>query len=104
MGGMLPFDFRPVTATPITFVAFVVSLTRTAAVHFGDVPDPATGAQGEPNLAAAQQIIDILTLLETKTRGNLTVEERRLLEGTLEELRARYVRAAPDPSSRTILP
>jgi hypothetical protein len=105
MGGMLPFDFRPVSAPPITFVAFVVSLTHTAAVHFGDVADPVTGARGEPNLLAAKQIIDILALLDTKTRGNLTVEERRLLEGTLEELRARYERASSTPAaSRQTLP
>ena len=85
-----------------------LSLAHTAAFHFGDVPDPVTGQPGTANLAAAQQIIDILALLEEKTRGNLTAEERQLLEQLLYELRMRYVEveqsaAAPEPS-RIIIP
>jgi hypothetical protein len=93
--------------TAVTFVGFVLSLAHTAAFHFGDVPDPVSGQAGPVNLAAAQQIIDILALLETKTRGNLTAEERQLLEQLLYELRMRYVEAgktaAPEPS-RIIIP
>jgi hypothetical protein len=66
-----------------------------------------TGQPGTANLAAAQQIIDILSLLEQKTRGNLTAEERQLLEQLLYELRMRYVEAsktAPDEPSRIIIP
>ncbi len=77
----------------ISFLAFVLSLAHTAAVHFGDVPDPMTGAT-ETNLPAAQQMIDILSLLEEKTRGNLTAEERQLLDQILYELRLRFVQAA----------
>lgn len=94
--------------TPITFPAFVVSLAHTAAVHFGDVEDPVSGARGEPNLAAAQQIIDVLSLLEVKTRGNLTAEERQLLEQILYELRMRYVElgrtAGSNDAPRIIVP
>src|SRR4051812_16183546 len=60
----------------ISFPAFVLSLAHTAAVHFGDIPDPVTGEAGEANLGAARQMIDILALLEEKTRGNLSAEER----------------------------
>ena len=95
-------------ATAVTFVGFVLSLAHTAAVHFGDVPDPVTGRPATANLAAAQQIIDILALLEQKTRGNLTAEERQLLEQIVYELRMRYVEAgqgAPPPEpSRIIIP
>jgi hypothetical protein len=91
----------------VTFVGFVLSLAHTAAFHFGDVPDPVSGEAGPVNLAAAQQIIDILALLEAKTRGNLTAEERQLLEQLLYELRMRYVEASktatPEPS-RIIIP
>jgi uncharacterized protein DUF1844 len=91
----------------VTFVGFVLSLAHTAAYHFGDVPDPVTGQSGTANLAAAQQIIDILSLLEEKTRGNLTAEERQLLEQLLYELRLRYVEAtrtaSPEPP-RIIIP
>ena len=95
--------------TGISFAAFVLSLAHTAAVHFGDIPDPATGTPYPPNLQAAQQMIDILALLEQKTRGNLTAEERQLLEQILYELRLRYIEAArsgapaPDPP-RIIIP
>jgi hypothetical protein len=87
----------------INFPAFVLSLAHTAAVHFGDVPDPASGQPGEVNLPAAQQMIAILALLEEKTRGNLTAEERQLLEQLLFELRMRYVEA-DKPPSRIIIP
>jgi len=91
----------------VTFIGFVLSLAHTAAFHFGDVPDPVTGQPGPSNLAAAQQIIDILSLLEEKTRGNLTAEERQLLEQLLYELRLRFVEArktaAPEPP-RIIIP
>jgi hypothetical protein len=77
----------------ISFTAFVLSLAHTAAVHFGDIPDPVTGQHGAANLAAAQQMIDILSLLDQKTRGNLTAEERQFLEQVLYELRLRFIEA-----------
>jgi hypothetical protein len=82
-------------AEPISFVGFVVSLAHTAYVHFGDVADPASGTSGQ-NLPGAQQIIDILALLEEKTRGNLTPEERQVLEQAIYELRLRFVQASQD--------
>jgi hypothetical protein len=87
----------------ISFPAFVLSLAHTAAVHFGDIPDPVSGESGEANLPAAQQMIEILMLLEVKTRGNLSAEERQLLEQILYELRERFLEAAK-PQSRIILP
>jgi hypothetical protein len=93
----------------ISFAAFVLSLAHTAAVHFGDIPDPVSGQKAETNLAAAQQMIDILSLMELKTRGNLTAEERQLLDQVLFELRMRFVEAAKQaggrpPDSRIIIP
>ena len=87
----------------VTFVGFVLSLAHTAAVHFGDIPDPATGRPAPANLPAAQQLIDILALLEEKTRGNLKAEERQLLEQVLYELRMRYLQGAGAPGSPTII-
>ena len=77
----------------LSFTAFVVSLASTAAIHFGDMPDPVSGEQGQPNLQGAAQMIEILSLLEQKTRGNLTAEERQVLEQVLYELRLRFVQA-----------
>jgi hypothetical protein len=94
-------------AQNLPFAAFVLSLAHTAAVHFGDAPDPATGQAAPVNLAAAQQMIDILSLLELKTRGNLTAEERQLLEQLLYELRLRFVEVqqhAPKDEPRIIIP
>lgn len=78
----------------LSFVGFVLSLASTAAIHFGDLPDPVTGEPEEPNLEGASQMIEILALLEQKTKGNLTAEERQVLEQVLYELRLRYVEAA----------
>jgi hypothetical protein len=77
----------------LTFISFVLSLASTAALHFGDLPDPSTGQTSAPNLEAASQMIEILALLDQKTRGNLTAEERQVLEQVLYELRLRFVEA-----------
>ena len=88
---------------PMTFAAFVFSLATSAAMHFGDLGDPETGTPAEANLPAAQQMIDMLALLEEKTKGNLTDEERDLLQQVLYELRLRFVEAR-QPPSRIIVP
>jgi len=77
----------------LSFTAFVLSLASTAAIHFGDLVDPSSGRPAEPNLEGASQMIEILALLDQKTRGNLTAEERQVLEQVLYELRLRYVDA-----------
>ena len=87
----------------VTFIGFVLSLAHTAAVHFGDIPDPTTGQTSEANVPAASQMIEILSLLEEKTRGNLTAEERQLLDQILYELRLRFIEAQK-PQSRIITP
>ena len=94
---------EPTRDPAINFPAFVLSLAHTAAVHFGDIEDPASGEKQPVNVEAAQQMIDILVLLEEKTRGNLTAEERQLLDQLLFELRMRYVEAGKPPS-RIITP
>jgi hypothetical protein len=78
----------------LPFAAFVLSLASTAAIHFGDLPDPASGRTPEPNLEGAMQMIEILELLHEKTQGNLTAEERQVLEQVLYELRMRFVEAS----------
>jgi uncharacterized protein DUF1844 len=77
----------------LNFTAFVLSLASTAAIHFGDLPDPVSGTPGAVNLEGAAQMIEILALLEQKTRGNLTASERQVLEQVLYELRMRFVQA-----------
>lgn len=88
----------------LSFTAFVVSLASTAAIHFGDLPDPVSGERSELNLDGAAQMIEILTLLDQKTRGNLTAEERQILDQVLYELRLRFVQATPGTANRIIEP
>jgi len=78
----------------LSFTAFVLSLTSTAAIHFGDLPDPVSGKRGELNLDGAAQMIEILSLLDQKTRGNLTAGEREVLAQVLYDLRMRFVEAS----------
>jgi hypothetical protein len=75
----------------INFTGFIFSLSTTAMYHFGDFPDPVT-KEAKRNLPAAKQTIDILTLLKTKTEGNLDEDEKQLLDGILYELRMRFVK------------
>ncbi|MCU0532040.1 MAG: DUF1844 domain-containing protein [Syntrophales bacterium] len=75
----------------LNFSTFVFSLGTSAMYHFGDFPDPVT-KKAERNLEAAKQTIDILGILQDKTKGNLSEDEERLLESLLYELRMRYVR------------
>jgi hypothetical protein len=80
----------------LTFSGFVLSLATTAALHFGDLADPQTGRPGTPDLPSAKRIIELLEMLQAKTKGNLIPEEDRLLEDLLYELRMRFVQAQGD--------
>jgi hypothetical protein len=77
----------------LTFSGFILSLATTAAVHFGDIADPNTGETSEPNLPAAAQMIELIAMLQERTKGNLIEPEERLLDDLLYELRLRYVDA-----------
>ena len=76
----------------IDFSTFVLSLSHSAFVHLGDAPDP-EGAR-HANLPLARQTIDLLSLLQDKTRGNLTGPEERVLTQVLYEVRSRYLEVA----------
>jgi uncharacterized protein DUF1844 len=80
-------------AQGVTFTGFILSLATTAAVHFGDIVDPSTGQPVEQNLPAASQMIELIALMQEKTKGNLSDNEARLVEDLLYELRMRYVQA-----------
>lgn len=69
---------------------FVLSLSSSALVQLGDVPDPESG-QIRQNLPLARHTIDILAMLEKKTKGNLSPDEDDLLKNILFELRMKYV-------------
>ena len=75
------------------FPDFVLWLATMAAVQFGDLPDPATGAPVEPNIVAAGHLVEVIAMLQEKTAGNLTPAESKLLDDLLYELRMRFVEA-----------
>src|SRR4051812_32688915 len=76
----------------IDFHTFVLSLGSSALLHLGELERP--GAAGpEKNLPMAKHTIDILGMLQDKTRGNLTPAEAKLMEGLLYDLRIRFVDA-----------
>lgn len=74
------------------FNLLVLSFSNAALVALGLMPDPVTGTRAA-DLDMAGYNIDLLTMLEEKTRGNLTGEEAQLLEGLLYDLRLKYVEA-----------
>jgi hypothetical protein len=74
----------------IDFSTFVLSLSHSALVHLGDAPAP-EGQPAERDLSLARQTIDLLAILQEKTRNNLSGEEERLLDQALYDLRVRFV-------------
>ena len=83
----------PRAAAEISFSTFVVGLSTQALFHLGEIPDPATG-QHARDLAGAQQLIDILGMMQEKTRGNLEPGEQSLIQAILFDLRMKYVEIA----------
>ena len=77
----------------IDLATFILSLSHSALMHLGEAPRPEDGRR-ESNLSLAKQHIDLLGLLEEKTRGNLSGDEERLLSQVLFDVRMRYVELA----------
>ena len=75
----------------VTFSSFIFSLSSSAFVGLGAIPDPNTG-KVEKNLPLVKQTIDLLGVLRDKTRNNLTQEEETLFDHLLYDLRMSYVR------------
>ncbi len=75
----------------MNFSTFVVSLNASALMHLGLMEDPVQGNKVK-NLELGKQTIDILVMLEEKTRGNLTSEEEKLLQNILYDLRINFVK------------
>jgi hypothetical protein len=75
----------------IDFSTFIMSLNASALVSLGVLSDPIAG-QTARNLAIGKQTIDIIAMLEEKTKGNLTPDEAKLIKGVLYDLRITYVK------------
>jgi hypothetical protein len=76
----------------IDFSSFILSLYSSGLVQLGKVEDPSSGKKGI-NLELAQHTIDMIAMLEEKTRGNLTGDEENLLQALLSEIRLGFVEA-----------
>jgi hypothetical protein len=83
-------ETRHIPLPEVSLATFVLSLSSSALVHLGEVPDPETQSV-QVDLPLAKQVIDTLGMLQDKTRGNLDSDEERLLKTVLYDLRMRYV-------------
>ena len=78
------------------FAQFILSLATSAYMHLGLVPGP-DGKPSERNLPLARQTIDMLSMLEAKTKGNLSAQEDELFQKVLSELRMMFVEEQKKP-------
>lgn len=78
---------------PVDFATFVLSLGSSALLHLGDAEHPQSG-KVDRDLPMAKHTIDLLSMLQAKTKGNLSAQEEQLLEGVLFDLRLRFVEAS----------
>jgi len=84
------------TLPKIDFSTFINSLAASALVNLGMMHDPA--GESRKNLSLAKQTIDILGVMEEKTKNNLTDDEKNLLINLLHDLRLAYVKAGKEDS------
>ena len=92
----------PGTDDPASFASFMMSIASNAASSLGMMEHPMTGKR-EVDLELGKHWIDILGMLQQKTRGNLLPQEQQILEGLLADLRMQYVSLtnATPPKART---
>ncbi|HZT36440.1 MAG TPA: DUF1844 domain-containing protein [Bryobacteraceae bacterium] len=81
---------------PATFEFLVLSLKTQAEMHLGLLRVGENKERPAPEFRVARHTIDLLAMIQEKTKGNLSLEEQRLIENSLTELRFRYVQALED--------
>jgi hypothetical protein len=84
-------DERP-PLPEVDFNSLIFSLSSSAFFNLGEIADPQTG-QKQKDLPLAKHSIDIIAMLQEKTKGNLGDEEAKFIDNILAELRIRYVKA-----------
>lgn len=82
---------------PASMALLITQMATQASLGMGDIENPATG-KAEPDLALAKHSIDMLEVLEQKTKGNLDSHEKQLLDAMLFQLRMRYVAVSQGPA------
>jgi hypothetical protein len=78
---------------PVDFSTHVLSLASSAMVALGELPAPGEALPASADLDAAKHLIDVLAMLEVKTKGNLDEAEQRMLASLLYDLRVKFVDA-----------
>lgn len=91
-GVYIPQPESEAAEPPIDFGGFILSLGTSAYVSLGKVEHPELGGSAK-DLPAAKNVIEILEMLEKKTKGNLEPEEKRLLGGLIYELKMAFIEA-----------
>lgn len=81
---------------PASFVSFIMSIASNAASALGMMEHPVTH-QRDVDVELGKHWIDTLGMLQKKTEGNLTPQEKRMLEGLLSDLRMQYVSLVNSP-------
>lgn len=81
---------------PASFVAFIMSIASNAASALGMMEHPVTH-QRDVDVELGKHWIDVLGMLQKKTAGNVTPQEKRMLEGLLADLRMQYVSLVNSP-------
>lgn len=85
---------RPEGPLPeIDFTSFILSLSTSALIQLGEIPDPFT-KKSIKNLPLAKQTIDLIGMLKEKTKGNLNNDEEKVIDYILYDLRMKYVKAS----------
>ena len=84
----------------IDFSMLVLSLSQTALLHLGEGTDPDDGKPHPRNLPLARQTIDMLGMLQEKTKGNLDGQEERLIDQVLYDLRMRFVEVSKSSEAK----
>jgi len=77
---------------PIDFMSFIMSLSTSALIYLGEVPDPVDNEK-KKIIPMAKQMIDLISLLNDKTKGNLTADEEKYMENILFELKMVFIKA-----------
>lgn len=84
-------DNEELNYPPVNFTNFILSLSTSALLHLGGLPDPSV-EKTKKNLPAAKQIIDIIDMINEKTKGNLSEQESKIIQGILYELKMLYIK------------
>jgi hypothetical protein len=86
-------DTQRIPLPEVNFNSLIFSLSSSALLNMGDIAEPQTGER-KKDLPMAKYSIDIISMLQEKTKGNLTEEEHKFLDNILADLRLRYVKAS----------